>query len=343
MSEQPELKGMSIDALSALLKDWGEPAFRAKQLFFWLHQKQASDFDAMTNLPASLRERLKREALLTVFSLVRLQEAGDGTRKYLWQTPDSALVETVLMRHPYGLSACISSQVGCRMGCVFCASGIRGLERNLSAAEMLEEVYAMERQLQGERISHVVVMGMGEPLDNYEALIGFLRLIGEEKGRNLSLRNITVSTCGLVPGIYRLAKEKLPVTLALSLHAASEEKRMRLMPVASRYGIDETLRAMEAYYRETGRRVTLEYALIRGENDGPEDIRQLTGRLKGMEGSPHLNLIPVNPVAERGYAAGDARSFQLALEKNGINVTIRKEQGREIDSACGQLRLRILE
>ncbi len=338
-----DIKSLYPDELKEFVLGLGEPAFRGAQLFSWLHEKQVRDFSEMTNLSLKLRERLKEEAFLTTLSPVRRQEAEDGTVKYLLRAGDGCLLEAVVMKHPYGLSACISSQVGCRMGCSFCASGLKGLQRNLSASELLEEVYFLERELKEERLSHVVVMGMGEPLENYDALVRFLRLVGDPKGRDFSLRNITVSTCGLAPEILKLAGEGLPITLALSLHAPTQEKRETLMPIARRYALSEVIPAVEEYFARTGRRVTLEYVLIRGGNDAPEDARSLSALVKGMKGSPHVNLIPLNPVAETGLEASDGRAFQMALEKNGINVTIRKEHGRNIDSACGQLRYRVME
>ena len=346
-----DIRSLSINELTEALISLGEPKYRAAQLFSWLHEKRVSSFEKMTNLPKSLRAKLSDSFGFYVPKQVRKQVSKDGTVKYLWAMEDGAFVETVRMRYNYGDTACISSQVGCKMGCAFCASGMNGFERNLTVNELLEEVYSMERGGQSsdpsclhniETLSHIVVMGMGEPLENYENLVKFIRILGDAKGRDFSLRNITVSTCGLVPEIYKLSEEGLPITLALSLHAPNDEKRRELMPVARRYTLQETLKAVEAYYLKTGRRCTLEYALIKGVNDSAEDAKELSGLVKSIEGSPHVNLIPVNPVTESGFLSGDARGFQLKLEKNGINVTIRKELGRDIDSACGQLRRRMI-
>ncbi|MBQ9438309.1 MAG: 23S rRNA (adenine(2503)-C(2))-methyltransferase RlmN [Lachnospiraceae bacterium] len=351
-----DIKSLPYDALKEYLAGFGEPKYRADQVFSWLHAKRVSSFAEMTNLPKSLREKLQESCILTEFALKEVSLSKDGTRKFLFELPDGTLLETVLMRYPHGYSACISTQAGCRMGCGFCASGAHGLARNLAASEILEQVYAVERIIgqgsqpdglhnekpqQNEGLHNIVVMGMGEPLDNYEALIAFLSILGDKRGRDFSLRQITVSTCGLVPEIYRFAKEGFPVTLALSLHAPDEAKRQQIMPIARKYSLRETLRGMEDYFLETGRRITLEYALIKGFNDAEEDASKLAGIVKGMKGSPHVNLIRMNPVRQE-LSAGDAAGFQFWLEKNGINVTIRKALGRDIESACGQLRNRAL-
>lgn len=317
----------------------GEKSFRAGQIYGWLHKSLLEDFDGMTNLPKALRERLSEEYDITALRPVRVQESRlDGTRKYLFGLKDGNVIESVLMKYHHGNSVCISSQVGCRMGCRFCASTLDGLERNLAPSEMLDQIYQIQK-LSGERVSHVVVMGTGEPLDNYENLVRFLRMISDSDGLCISQRNITVSTCGLVPQIRRLAEEGLSITLALSLHAPNDGLRRTLMPVADAYSIDEVLRACSDYFERTGRRVTFEYSLVRGINDSSEAASELAGRIRHM--NCHVNLIPVNPIKERNFRQSQNKEilkFKNSLEKNGINVTIRREMGRDIDGACGQLR-----
>lgn len=339
----PEINSMNSQELTAFLTGIGEKPFRAKQIYAWLHQRQAADFDEMTDLSKVLRSRLKETSCFTVLKPVQIQTSKqDGTKKYLYQLADGNRIETVFMKYKHGNSVCISSQAGCRMGCRFCASAIGGLVRNLTPAEMLEQVYRTEQE-SGERISNVVVMGIGEPLDNYENLLKFIELITDEQGRNLSQRSITVSTCGIVPRIRELADKKLQITLALSLHAPSQEKRRILMPVAEKYDLMEVLKACDDYFAKTGRRITYEYSLIRGENDSVKDAQQLGMLLKGK--NCHVNLIPVNPVKERSFKQPDeetAAAFKNKLEKNRINVTIRREMGRDIDGACGQLRKKYL-
>lgn len=336
-----DIKSMSKEELKKSLTEWGEPAFRAEQLFVWLHQKKVSDFDEMSNLPQALRERLKREASISRLRKEAVQISKmDGTRKYLFSMEDGNLIESVWMRYHHGNSICISSQVGCRMGCRFCASTIDGLERNLTAGEMLDQIYRMEEDT-GERASNVVVMGSGEPMDNFENLVRFIRLAGDPGGLHISQRNITVSTCGLVPEIRRLAEERLRITLALSLHASDDETRRKLMPIANRYSIREVLDACAFYFEKTGRRVSYEYSLVSGVNDTTEEAERLIELLKNRKG--HVNLIPVNPVAERSFQESKkeaVRRFKNLLEMSGINVTIRREMGRDIDGACGQLRRR---
>ena len=336
--EHIDIRSMYMDELENWMKAEGQPAFRAKQVFQWLHEKYVASAEEMTNLPKDLRTKLSESGVVTIKEELRQESASDGTVKFLYRLQDDQMIETVFMRHDYGNSVCISSQAGCRMGCRFCASTIGGLVRNLTASEMLEQIYASSRAM-GERISHVVVMGTGEPLDNYENLIRFLRLLTDEKGYNLSARNITVSSCGIVPRIYDLANENLPITFALSLHAPTDEERKELMPVAHRYTLAETLDACRAYFDRTGRRVTFEYSLVKGKNDSKEQAIKLAKLLAGM--NCHVNLIPINPVEEREYEKSDQDSiakFKLTLEKNHINATIRKSMGSDIDAACGQLR-----
>ncbi|MDE7037650.1 MAG: 23S rRNA (adenine(2503)-C(2))-methyltransferase RlmN [Lachnospiraceae bacterium] len=319
----------------------GEPSFRSRQSFEWLHVKLADSFDEMTNLSKKLRERLDSEYEIPVLRTADHQISKvDPTEKFLFELADGNMIESVLMRYSYGNSVCISSQAGCRMGCRFCASTIGGLERNLAPSEMLRQIYQIQK-MTGERVSNVVIMGTGEPLDNYDNFVKFIRMLSDEHGLHISQRNITASTCGIVPNMRRLAGEGFQITLALSLHASSQEKRSSLMPVANRYSLDEVLKACDDYFTQTGRRITFEYSLIAGVNDRPEDTAGLTAILRGR--NCHLNLIPVNPVRERDYTRPDrkkAEEFKIKLEKNGINVTIRRERGSDIDGACGQLRRR---
>ncbi len=334
-----DIKSMTFEELRREVEAMGEPAFRASQIFSWLHEKKVRDFSEMTNLSKNFRERLKTAYKLIALDAVKVQISRlDGTRKYLFALEDGNLIESVLMRYEHGNSVCVSSQVGCRMGCRFCASTIDGLMRNLAASEILEQVYRIEEDT-GERVSHVVLMGSGEPLDNYDNVLRFIRLITHEKGHNISQRNITLSTCGLVPEMKRLAEEKLAVTLALSLHASNQETRQRLMPIAKKYGLEEVLSACQYYFEQTGRRVTLEYSLAAGENDRQADAEALARLAKPL--CCHINLIPINPVKERNFRQSDKKivtNFKNKLEKYGINVTIRREMGRDIDGACGQLR-----
>ncbi|MCR5398950.1 MAG: 23S rRNA (adenine(2503)-C(2))-methyltransferase RlmN [Lachnospiraceae bacterium] len=340
---QMDIKSLKQEELKILIKDMGEPAFRAGQIYEWMHVKLVSDYDEMTNLSKALRQRLKEEYPLTVLLKEDMQEsAQDGTRKYLFRLPDGNMVESVFMRYKHGNSVCISSQVGCRMGCRFCASTIDGLVRSLTASEMLEQIYSVIRDT-GERVSNVVVMGIGEPMDNYDNIVRFYRLLTDEKGYNLSGRNVTISTCGIVPGIYKLADEGLSLTLALSLHAPTDEKRRTIMPIANEYSISELIEACTYYFEKTGRRITLEYSLIAGVNDSLEDAEDL-GRIAKKLGA-HINLIPVNSVKERDYKRGTKEAieaFKNKLEKNANNVTIRREMGQDIDGACGQLRRKYL-
>ena len=336
-----EIKSMTLAELQDDLTARGEKPFRAKQIYEWMHVKLARGFDEMTNLSKVLRENCKLWYTYTSLEPVRVQESKlDGTKKFLFRLSDGNVVESVWMKYKHGNSVCISSQVGCRMGCRFCASTLDGWERNLLPSEMLDQIYAITL-LTGERVSNVVVMGTGEPLDNYDNLLRFIRLLTDENGLHISQRNVTVSTCGIVPKMKRLAEERLQITLALSLHAGTDEKRRGLMPVAERYSIAELMEACRYYFERTGRRITFEYSLVGGVNDTQEDAEELTKLAKPL--NCHVNLIPVNPIKERNYVqsdAGSVRAFQNKLEKNGINVTIRREMGRDIDGACGQLRRR---
>lgn len=322
----------------------GEKAFRGKQLFEWVHGRRVQGFDEMTNLPAGFRERLKEKYIVSGVSVVEKQVSKDkDTAKYLFSLSDGNVIESVWMRYRHGNSVCISSQVGCRMGCTFCASTLTGLRRNLTAGEMLSQIYEIQRET-GERVSNVIVMGMGEPLDNYDNLIRFIKLLSDEKGLHISQRSITVSTCGLVDRIRDLMKEHLQITLAVSLHAPNDAIRRETMPVAKKYSMESIFAVCREYFRETGRRITFEYSMIRGVNDKKEHARELAERCKGM--NCHINLIPLNEVKERDCrrsTASDIDRFRAVLEKNGINVTVRREMGSDIDAACGQLRKRFLE
>ena len=322
----------------------GEKSFRAKQIYEWLHVKLADRFDEMTNLSKSLREKLATDyEILPVQALERQVSALDGTNKFLFRLFDGNVVESVLMKYKHGNSVCISSQAGCRMGCAFCASTIGGLQRNLAPSEMLGQIYQIQK-ITEERVSNVVIMGTGEPLDNYDNFVKFIRLLTDEHGLNISQRNVTVSTCGIVPNIHKLAEEGLQITLALSLHGSTQEKRRKLMPVANKYDLSEVLAACDAYFEKTGRRVTFEYSLVHDVNDTEEDARELAAILKPR--NCHLNLIPVNPVKERDFvrpSRKNALNFKNKLEKSGINVTIRREMGSDIDGACGQLRRRYVK
>lgn len=340
MIEKADIKSMTYEELEHFtVSELSEKKFRAAQIFDWLHVKLAADFDEMSNLSKSLREKLKQRAYLTSLKKVQcLVSEIDGTRKYLFELADGNIIESVLMRYKFGNSVCISSQAGCRMGCRFCASTLDGLARNLTASEMLDEVYSIQRDI-GERISNVVIMGSGEPLDNYENVVRFLKLVSDEKGLHISQRNLTMSTCGLVPEIKALAGEDLQITLAISLHAVNDERRKSLMPIANKYSISELLDACAYYYNQTNRRLTFEYSLVGGVNDSEEEAKALAKLLKGL--NCHINLIPVNPVKERGFKQSDPvkiQNFKNKLEKYGGHVTIRREMGRDIQAACGQLR-----
>ena len=320
-----------------------EKAFRSKQIYEWLHVKLADDFDEMTNLSKALREKLKKNYEIRKVKMIDHQiSKEDPTEKFLFELEDGNMVESVLMKYNYGNSVCISSQAGCRMGCRFCASTIGGLVRSLEPSEMLRQIYHIQK-ITGERVSNVVVMGTGEPMDNFDNLLKFIELLTDENGLNISQRNVTVSTCGIVPKMRELADKKLQITLALSLHASSQEKRLELMPVANKYEIHEVIEACRYYFEQTGRRVTFEYSLVGGVNDTDEDVRRLADLIHGM--NCHVNLIPVNPIKERSYVQPDHEAilnFKNRLEKNAINVTIRREMGRDIDGACGQLRKRYI-
>ncbi|MBR6628138.1 MAG: 23S rRNA (adenine(2503)-C(2))-methyltransferase RlmN [Lachnospiraceae bacterium] len=339
--DKTDIKSLSLQELKKEMEVLGEKGFRAAQLYEWMHVKLARSFGEMTNLSKALREKCEERYHYTDLKILQVQQSRlDGTRKYLFELSDGNVVESVWMQYKHGNSVCISSQVGCRMGCRFCASTLDGLERNLLPSEMLDQIYAITAHT-GERVSNVVVMGTGEPMDNYDNLLKFLRMLTDENGLHISQRNITVSTCGLVPRMKQLAEEKLQITLALSLHATTDEKRKKLMPIANKYSIDELMEACAYYFDLTGRRITFEYSLVGGVNDTDEDARELIELAKPL--CCHINLIPVNPIKERDYVQsedGRIQAFKNKLEKNKINCTIRREMGRDIDGACGQLRRR---
>ena len=342
--EKLDIKSLFDDVLKERMVSLGEKSFKGKQVFEWLHKKTVGSYEEMTNLSLALRNKLKEQEPLVRLEPVEVQTSKiDGTQKYLFRLSDGNVIESVWMKYRHGNSVCISSQVGCRMGCRFCASTIGGLTRNLLPSEMLDQVYRIQ-EMTGERVSNVVVMGTGEPMDNYDNLLRFIRILSDEKGQNISQRNLTVSTCGIVPRIRQLAEEGLTITLALSLHAPTDEKRRELMPIANKYSLSEVIPACKYYFDKTGRRLTFEYSLVGGKNDSEEDARELAALVQGL--NCHVNLIPVNPIKERDFVQSDKKvieNFKNKLEKYRINVTIRREMGRDIDGACGQLRKKYID
>lgn len=342
--EKIDIKSLNYDELEDYIVSIGEKKFRAAQLYSWMHEKLACSYDEMTNISDKLKKVLKENTLYTCLEPVRVQESQiDGTKKYLFRLYDGNLIESVFMRYHHGNSVCISSQVGCKMGCRFCASTLNGCVRNLEPSEMLDQIYRIQ-SLTGERVSNIVIMGSGEPMDNYDNVVKFLGLINSDKGLNISQRNITVSTCGLVPRIKQLAELKLQITLAISLHAPNDELRKTMMPIAYTYSIEQIMDACRYYLSQTARRISFEYSLVKGVNDSKECARQLIKLVHGM--NCHINLIPVNPIKERDYEQSEKNSihnFKEILEKAGVNVTIRREMGRDIDGACGQLRQNHIE
>ena len=330
---------MTEEEITRVLRDMGQPAFRGKQVFTWLHRGVRS-FDEMSNLSKSLRQQLAQDYTISVPTVARKQESRlDGTIKYLWELPDGNCIETVLMQYHHGNTVCISSQVGCRMGCAFCASTLNGCVRSLSAAEMLGQVHCANRLIADDHISNIVLMGSGEPLDNYDNVTRFLRLVSHPDGLNIGLRHISLSTCGLVPQMKRFAREGLPVTLSLSLHAPNDTIRRQLMPVANAFAMEDVLDACRYYIEQTGRRVIFEYALVDQLNSRPEHAAELAQRLRGMQ--CHVNVIPLNSVEEKALRGADEAAierFMQELERRHISVTRRREMGDDIDGACGQLR-----
>lgn len=334
-----DIKSYRLEALASLMRDMSEPEFRAKQIFGWLHEKHAGDFDEMTTLPKELRERLSAQCYINSMEIKKKQVSSlDGTVKYLFGLQDGNSIESVLMSYKHGESLCVSTQAGCRMGCSFCASTVGGLARNLTASEMLGQIYAAGKD-SGKKISSVVLMGIGEPLDNLDNVLCFLDILSHPVGLNMSLRHVSLSTCGLVDKIDILAERKLPLTLSVSLHAPNDELRSKIMPVNNKWGVDELLMACRCYFNAAGRRISFEYAMIDGVNDMPRHAKQLAHKLKPI--NCHVNLIPVNAVSGRGYSRSKAEAvekFQRILQAEGITATVRRELGGDISAACGQLR-----
>ncbi|MER1988382.1 23S rRNA (adenine(2503)-C(2))-methyltransferase RlmN [Solibacillus isronensis] len=343
--EKPQLKPSIYSLRLDEMKEWltanGEKAFRAAQIYEWLYEKRVQTFEEMSNLPKALREKLEAEFALTTLSTIIKQESKDGTIKFLFQLQDGYSIETVLMRHDYGNSICVTTQVGCRIGCTFCASTLGGLKRHLMAGEIVEQVVKVQQQLDEteERVSSIVIMGIGEPFDNYDAMMNFLKIMNDDKGLNIGARHITVSTSGIVPKIYEFADEGMQINFAVSLHAPNQEARQKLMPIAKAYKLEELMEAVKYYTKKTGRRVTFEYGLMSGQNDTEEVAMELAKLIKNIK--CHVNLIPINYVPERDYirtSRSKIFAFERTLKEQGINVTIRREQGADIAAACGQLR-----
>lgn len=339
MKLKKDIKSLTLPELKEEILCLGEKGFKATQIYSWLHKHSADNFDEMTNISKQLRETLQKKYDIYNCTIEKkLVSVYDDTVKYLFSLHDGELIESVVMKYKYGYTICVSSQVGCKMGCRFCASGIAGFVRNLTAGEILSQVYTAQKDL-NIRISHIVMMGVGEPLDNYDSVLRFLSMISDENGLNIGMRNISLSTCGVVSGIYRLMDEKLQLTLSISLHAPNDRIRSNTMPVNDRWNIDELLRACKDYIKATNRRISFEYAMISGVNDSDECAKELASKLKGM--LCHVNLIPVNSVKERSYTKSSKdrmESFIKILEKSGINATVRRTLGSDINASCGQLR-----
>lgn len=334
-----DIKSLPLDSILNIVKDMGQPSFRAKQIFTWLHKFGVDSFDEMSNLPKALREKLAEDYYVSSCKIEKkLVSKKDGTVKYLFSLCDGEYVESVIMKYKYGYTICVSSQVGCKMGCRFCASTLAGFVRNLTAGEIESQLHAAQKDLDI-RISNIVLMGIGEPLDNYDNVILFMHNVNNENGLNISMRNITLSTCGVVPRIYDLMNENLQITLTISLHAPNDAIRSKTMPVNDKWGIDELLKACRDYIKKTNRRVSFEYTLINKVNDTPQCANELCSRLHGM--LCHVNLIPVNDVEERGNVRSSDDSvnkFLQILQNKGINATIRRTLGSDINASCGQLR-----
>lgn len=339
MTEKTDILSLNYNELEKIIIDEiGEKKFRAKQIYEWLHIKRAVNFAEMTNLSANLRLKLEDKFYIKRLNIIRkLESSIDNTVKYLYGMDDGNIVESVVMEYSFGLSICVSTQIGCKMGCDFCASTIAGFVRNLTASEILLQKYEAERDL-GKKISRVVLMGIGEPLDNYQNVIRFIRLAISQECGGISQRHITLSTCGIVPRIYELAEEELSINLAISLHSPYNERRSEIMPVNRKYNIDELLRACKFYADKTGRRITFEYAVIENVNSSLQDAKKLASLMDGM--LSHINLIGVNSVKERNYSSSGqhVENFKKELEKLGVNATVRRKLGADIDAACGQLR-----
>ena len=336
-----DLRSMTPEELQKEMESIGEAKFRAKQIFRWLHVKYAENFEEMTDLSENLRNKLNDNYIIGGVKIVRkLVSKEDNTTKYLFELENNYIIESVFMQYSYGNTVCISTQAGCRMGCTFCASTLDGVEKSLTPAEMLAQIYAIEKD-KGEKVSGVVLMGSGEPLDNYENVLKFIKLINCKDGKNMGQRHITLSTCGLIDKMYELADEQLQITLAVSLHAPNDEIRNRIMPISRAYPMEKLLEACRHYAEKTKRRITFEYALIKGVNDSAENARELASRLKGL--LCHVNLIPVNDVKERNYVRSTNESikkFEEILVSRNIETTVRRKLGSDIDAACGQLRKR---
>ena len=333
-----DILSLTLDELTSVITDMNEKKFRAKQIYSWLHVKRVTDFDSMSDISAQLRDRLKEKfCIKSLFIVKRLESKRDNTVKYLYRLPDGNHIESVLMEYEHGNTICVSTQVGCKMGCRFCASTIAGYKRDLCPSEILAQIYTAEQD-SGRKIGGAVLMGIGEPLDNYDNVIRFLELLSSKEGMNMSLRHVSLSTCGLVPKIYELAKLGLGLTLSVSLHASDNRSRSAIMPVNDRYDINELMKACRDYFKTTGRRISFEYALIDGHNDSKEDAARLAELLDGF--ICHVNIIPVNKIKERNYTSDrkSAQRFRAYLEQLGVNATVRRTLGADIDAACGQLR-----
>ena len=336
-----DIKSLTMEEITNLLRIWGEPAFRGRQVFTWLHRGVTS-FEDMSNLSKALRQKLAEACYITAPTVARRQESAlDGTIKYLWRLGDGNCIETVLMQYHHGNTVCISSQVGCRMGCAFCASTIAGKVRDLTPSEMLDQVLFTQLD-SGRDISNIVLMGIGEPMDNRENVLRFLELVNHPEGMNIGMRHISLSTCGVVPGIDALADLNLQLTLSVSLHAPDSETRSRIMPVNKAYDVEELFAACHRYFQKTGRRISFEYAMIDGVNDNDWQADLIAKRIKGMPG--HVNLIPLNDVVESPFKPSRrVAAFQKRLESHGITATVRRSLGGDIDASCGQLRRKAME
>nr|WP_108669745.1 23S rRNA (adenine(2503)-C(2))-methyltransferase RlmN [Peribacillus acanthi] len=338
---KPSIYSLELQELKDWLSQNDEKPFRADQIFDWLYKKRAVSFEEMSNLAKGLRDKLEQSFTLTTLKTLIQQTSSDGTIKFLFELHDGYSIETVLMRHEYGNSVCVTTQVGCRIGCTFCASTLGGLKRNLEAGEIVAQVVKVQKALDEleERVSSIVIMGIGEPFDNYDEMLSFLKIVNHEKGLNIGARHITVSTSGIIPKIYQFADENMQINFAISLHAANTELRSKLMPINRAYKLPDLIESVRYYTDKTGRRVSFEYGLFGGENDTVEHAEELAKLIKGLK--CHVNLIPVNYVPERNYVRTSREqifAFEKTLKKHGINVTIRREQGHDIDAACGQLR-----
>jgi 23S rRNA (adenine2503-C2)-methyltransferase len=339
--KKTSIYSLQLDELKEWLTNNGEKPFRGEQIFDWLYKKRVSSFEDMNNLSKGLRDKLSENFQITTLKTVIKQSSSDGTIKFLFELHDGYSIETVLMRHDYGNSVCVTTQVGCRIGCTFCASTLGGLKRHLEAGEIVAQVVTVQQALDetDERVSSVVIMGIGEPFDNYDNMMSFLKIINHDKGLMIGARHITVSTSGIVPKIYQFADENMQINFAISLHAPNTELRSRLMPINRAYKLDDLMKSVRYYIDKTGRRISFEYGLFGGVNDSVEHAEELASLLKGLK--CHVNLIPVNYVPERDYVRTPKDkifAFEKTLKNRGINVTIRREQGHDIDAACGQLR-----